>query len=675
MKKYPDKSFISDRGRPQLILLLLILIGSIVSTGAAQTTAPKSGAPSQTEAVPAVSEAERIIGVRALLESDRAWRLKLTADLDNTQKEYNTTLELLVQLDKQLRSNGGATSGVTDASTTDEQVAAIIAERTTMRDRVDRLIQRRKALRQQLQVLDEKIALLAQILDDLVDGRPPSLKSATKTVAPDKPAEKEEQKTRPPAIAIPGFPQFSQSSDSAKPQRPDDAPDATIDDGPVVDAHVLTARAVQSEAKSAHEAAVDGLALVDRAISIFTRDLESARQVQTVAKAEVDAASALLTQAEGKLQNALTANEPDLPQIAAIKVARDVAAARIEAARADVKLHRQRIAASEAVIKELDILRENAAATVATTESALANTEKKLAFVQGPFAPHKLWQWVLNVGPRIVLIIVLMIVLRWLAGLIARRVVRQVIKHGRRGSQASREERAETLSRVFRSTSIILILVLGTLAILNQAGMNVTVLLGGAAVFGAAIAFGSQNLIKDYFSGFMVLLENQYSVGNVIRIGETSGTVEDITLRMTVLRDLEGIVHFVPHSQITTVSNMTFGWSRALFDIGVSYNEDVNKVMEVLMQLAREMRDDEVFGTNMLDEPEMLGVNSFDDSAVTIRFFIKTRPLKQWIVRREMLRRIKMRFDELGIEIPFPHRTVYHRGLNLPQATEPSTEQ
>jgi small conductance mechanosensitive channel len=184
--------------------------------------------------------------------------------------------------------------------------------------------------------------------------------------------------------------------------------------------------------------------------------------------------------------------------------------------------------------------------------------------------------------------------------------------------------------------------------------------MGGAAVIGLAVAFGAQNLIRDYFTGFMMLMEDQYSVNDVVRIGSISGLVELITLRMTVLRDLEGVRHFIPHGAVTSVSNLTHGWSRALLDVPVAYKENVDRVIDVLMELGREMRHHPVLGKHILEEPEMLGVDSFADSAVVIRFLLKTRPLQQWPIKREMLRRIKNRFDELGIEIPFPHRTIYH---------------
>ena len=172
-------------------------------------------------------------------------------------------------------------------------------------------------------------------------------------------------------------------------------------------------------------------------------------------------------------------------------------------------------------------------------------------------------------------------------------------------------------------------------------------------MFSLAVAFGAQSLIKDYFSGFMILSENQYRVGNVVRINNNTGVVEDITLRMTILRDLEGIAHFIPHSEIKVVSNMTHKWLRVELDIKVSYWENVDKVMEVVMNIATQLTRDKIFGKLTIDEPEMLGVDAFADSGVAIKILVKTLPLKQWPVRRELLRRIKNRFDELNIELQF----------------------
>jgi small-conductance mechanosensitive channel len=185
--------------------------------------------------------------------------------------------------------------------------------------------------------------------------------------------------------------------------------------------------------------------------------------------------------------------------------------------------------------------------------------------------------------------------------------------------------------------------------------------MGGAAVVGLAVAFGAQNLVRDYFTGFMILLENQYDINDVVKIAGVAGLVERITLRVTILRDLEGVVHFVPNGQITTVSNLTHGWSRVVLDIGVAYKEDVDRVMKAIADVGKEVRYDPNFRHLILEDLEVLGVDAFTDSAVIIKAIVKTRPLQQWTVKRAMMRRLKKKFDELGIEIPYPHRKIFHQ--------------
>lgn len=307
---------------------------------------------------------------------------------------------------------------------------------------------------------------------------------------------------------------------------------------------------------------------------------------------------------------------------------------------------------------------------VAEAESDVESARRRVEFLQSPLAPHRIARWLLDAAPRIAAVLAVLALL-WLgARWLTLRVVHRMATLGRHGLEEGRRERVETLRRVLQSVITIGFIIVGILAVLPEFGVDVTVLVGGAAVFSLAIAFGAQSLVKDYFSGFMILMEDQYRVGNVVEINNRSGLVEDISLRMTTLRDLEGVAHFVPHSQVTTVSNLTHGWSRVMLDVGVAYKEDVDRVMEVLMELAHKMREEPQFGPLILDKPEMLGVDAFADSAVVIKFIVRTRPLKQWIVKRELLRRIKIRFDELGIEIPFPHRTLYHRSLEGPLSVQ-----
>jgi small-conductance mechanosensitive channel len=256
---------------------------------------------------------------------------------------------------------------------------------------------------------------------------------------------------------------------------------------------------------------------------------------------------------------------------------------------------------------------------------------------------------------------VAMLAFMWMAHFFSHRIVSLVARGGFRGSKEEREARAHTLVGVFQNAATVVIVAGGILMILQEAGIPIAPLLGGAAVFGLAVAFGAQNLIRDYFYGFVILLENQYKINDVVKIGSLSGSVERITLRMTVLRDLEGCVHFLPNGGISSVTNMTHGWSRSVFEVSVAYKEDIDRVMGLLVELGKELREDPAFGSMILDDLTMLGVDALADSGVTVKFFIKTRPLQQWAVKREMLRRIKNRFDALGVEIPLPQHVIYHR--------------
>jgi small-conductance mechanosensitive channel len=269
--------------------------------------------------------------------------------------------------------------------------------------------------------------------------------------------------------------------------------------------------------------------------------------------------------------------------------------------------------------------------------------------------------WFAEHGVAVLVIVAVVSIILWIASLLEGRIVALLTGRSERGSQTERENRARTLVSVLHNALRTMAIAVGAIMVLEEFGAPIGPLLGGAAVVGLAIAFGAQSLIKDYFTGFMVLLEQQYMIGDVIQIGDTTGQVERITLRLTVLRDLEGRVHFIPHGQIATVTNQTHGWSQAVIDVGVAYHEDVERVIGVLMELARELRSDPKFGEMILDDPAMLGVDALGDSSVMVKFCVKTQPMRRWDVKRELLRRIKRRFDELGIEIPFPQRTVWHR--------------
>ncbi len=219
--------------------------------------------------------------------------------------------------------------------------------------------------------------------------------------------------------------------------------------------------------------------------------------------------------------------------------------------------------------------------------------------------------------------------------------------------------RARTLLPLLRNALMVTLTILVILSSLSEVGMDIGPLLAGAGILGLAVGFGAQALVKDIITGFFILMEDQIAVGDVVRIGSHGGLVESLTIRTLRLRDVGGNVHIIPFSEVTTVENMTKEFSRYVFDVGVGYSEDTDDVVEVLREIGAEMQQDDSFKDLIIEPLEILGVDQLADSAVVIKARFTTLPIKQWQVGREFNRRMKKRFDQLGIEIPFPHQTVY----------------
>jgi len=227
------------------------------------------------------------------------------------------------------------------------------------------------------------------------------------------------------------------------------------------------------------------------------------------------------------------------------------------------------------------------------------------------------------------------------------------------GSPRETSGRTKTLLPLLRRAVMVALVVFGGLIVLSELGIDIAPLLAGAGVVGLAIGFGSQALVRDVITGLFILIEDTVAVGDVVTAGGHTGVVEDLSIRTIRLRDLEGSVHIVPFGDVTSVVNLTKDYSYALLDIGVAYREDTDRVTEVIKEVAADMQAHPDWSALFLAEIEVLGVNELADSAVVIRTRIKTPPIKQWGVKREMLRRLKKRFDAENIEIPFPHTTIY----------------
>ena len=206
----------------------------------------------------------------------------------------------------------------------------------------------------------------------------------------------------------------------------------------------------------------------------------------------------------------------------------------------------------------------------------------------------------------------------------------------------------------------VLVAIFGTM-ILSQLGVNIAPIIASAGILGIALGFGAQSLVKDFLSGVFMIFEDQFGVGDIIDVGEASGTVEAVSLRVTRLRDLDGTVWYVPNGEILRVGNKSQNWSRAVVDVGVGYDEDLARAKRVLAEVAHDLWEDEDYRSVIIEEPEVTGVEALAPDAITLRVLVKTQPMEQWGVARELRQRIKARFDHEGIEIPFPQRVVWHR--------------
>jgi len=265
---------------------------------------------------------------------------------------------------------------------------------------------------------------------------------------------------------------------------------------------------------------------------------------------------------------------------------------------------------------------------------------------------NRLQQWVLTSGLRIALIVVLALVAIGVARWITRRLFE---KFASKDGEA--RKRADTLAGVVGALVTVTAVVLAVIMVLEELGVAIGPALAAVGIVGVAVGFGSQYLVRDIISGFFILMDNQIRVGDVVDIGK-SGLVEKVGLRVTVLRDLSGNVHYVRNGEISIVTNMTKEFSYYLFDIGVAYREDVDEVISVIRLVDQGMRESEL-KDDILEPIEILGLDKFGDSAIIIKARTKTRPIRQWAVGREFNRRLKKAFDERGIEIPFPHITLY----------------
>ena len=598
-----------------------------------------------------ISDADRIISLQNIIAAEEERLEKLKQELKDRQAEFddasNALLDLTGKREEQQKELQQLQEQDKSYNTEklEGEIAKLKEEQNLIKVRSDLAFQALKTLQQQIKTIGDKLQKDRAILDKLKGVEQPEESSPASATPPIIPTS-----TSAPPQITPGLPTLNTQSREDQASR-----EITPLEKPATTEQIVARKEAERKAKEAFEAEESIFEYVERKEILEKQIALQEKQLQT-AHDTSDNLDKILSLRQQELEEKITAK---VPQRELLKSQEGISSLYNETEKIedDIRDRNDRLRdlhlQYEAILREeLEIMGE------AERKRKEAETaRKKKVWVESPFYPQNMLRWATTHGPQLLLTIFVLVVLRFIAHLSADRLSRLIVRRGR-GTIHERESRAQTLSETFKYATSLVIVVGGGLLLFEAAGVDIKTLLGGAAVIGLAVAFGAQNLMRDYFSGFMILLEEQYKLNDVITIGDVTGVVEHMTMRTTVLRDLEGRAHFIPNGQIARVTNRTHEWSQALFAIRVSYREDVDRVMEILMELAKELQQDPEFSNAVIGEPKMLGVDELDESAIVIKFFMKTHPNKMWPVKREMLRRIKNKFDALGIKIPVPRRIV-----------------
>lgn len=599
-----------------------------------------------------VSDAESFVRLQAAIEKDRKELEKIKADLKARQKIFDQSVEDLKELDHLLRKRKDELQAIQGREPSAE-TSHLSAEMKKLQEYYDLaqkgselLLRAVKTMQEQIKSLEGKIEKDQRTLERLMGKDRAKEKEPP---VPEGPPSAPKKETGPAPLPVPPGVQLPEPQPLVGQERKTPEEPATAEQ---IEARKAAERKKQ-EARKAGEAIVEA---VERKQALEDQILLEKNRLKTIE--------------EGKnyLESLLAAGENDLKEKIAARVGQEELSRlrqKIARLQKEIKDFKTEIGERKTRINDLnkELEKIEAEQAKAAKEAELKRKEaeaarKRSLWLESPLYPKNIWQWARNHGPQMISVLIAIAVLLLVIRIFSRGMSRILTRAGR-GEQ--REKRQQTLAATIRGAGRGIVLVSGLLLFLQQAGVDIKTLLGGAAIIGLAIAFGAQNLMRDFFNGIMILWEGQYELKDVVMIGDVAGVVERMTMRVTVLRDLEGRAHFIPNGEIKRVTNLTHEWSQALFDIGVGYGEDVDRIMGVLMELAGELRKDPKFARLILDEPQMLGVDLFSESGIIIKFTIKTRAAGQWAVKRELLRRIKNRFDELGIRIPVPYRMILQK--------------
>lgn len=283
----------------------------------------------------------------------------------------------------------------------------------------------------------------------------------------------------------------------------------------------------------------------------------------------------------------------------------------------------------------------------------------------------KLLNWALTSGIQIIIIFAI----AWLLKMIAKRSIRRIVKTAvtldkHHVMEDGEIKRMNTLIRIFSWTMNTIIVVIAAMMVMQEFGVKIAPILGTAGIVGVAIGFGGQYLVKDLITGFFIIFENQYRIGDVVNIEGIGGTVEDISLRVTTLRDMNGTVHYIPHGEVKKVSNSSKQFAKVNINVGIGYEANIDYVREVINKIGNDLAAEPAWKDLINVAPQFLRVDSLDESSVSVKIVGETKPLKQWEVSGELRKRIKEGFEKAGISIPYPQQVVHHIGTGILPDTE-----
>ncbi|MGB5703156.1 MAG: mechanosensitive ion channel domain-containing protein, partial [Polyangiales bacterium] len=604
----------------------------------------------------AASDAKRVVRIRRVITLDKQritwlrgelrersrWFEQLATDMEQVGGERNQQRAKLEELEANPDSDPEAVTRLR------AELEELQQDFDLFETQTDLALKAEKTIREQIEALEKKIAkeehALGRLIGEIPAEPPPAAPSEPAQVAQPQPTEG----AQPAPLALPGMPSL--------PPPAKKLPESSS---------VMTAAQLQAQQILGRK--VRDVEIAKQELADF---IERKRALQRQIEFEDELAQSDAKELEN-LERALAMMQARLEKYRETGAPAERISRRERSTREITQIIGEARRAGEARAEYLKSLQERLVhleeAQLRITEEvddAQAEADKARSaakWLQSPIHPQNVAHWAKERGPRIVLVIFAAFLLMVFVRLSARRIARTVVRR-RRGDRSEGTGRADTLAFSFQSVSRVLIMVFAVLLVLQEAGVDIKTVLGGAAILGVAIAFGAQDLMRDYFSGFLILLEDQYQLGDLVTISGVTGTVESVNMRVTVLRDLEGRVHFMPNGSIDHVTNRTYAWGRPVFEVPVRFDEDADRVMEALIAVAKELSEDPAWNGAIIGEPEMLGVDKFTDYGMVIKFMVKTRPDRLFPVRREMLRRIAKRFNELGIQITVPQRLIVSEG-------------